>query len=92
MEIIDVKLEILCHQNRNHLLGVVVLNTRPHARAGGYRLATGLRWDEFGKAVADCIECGLTGAGKDQRVSRKRIEARLQELVDEGSHTGKLQV
>lgn len=91
-EISHVWLDIHCQVNERHTLGVAILFLDPRPDAGVIKVGNGLRWDAFGKAVGDCMECAVTGKGSDQQVSRARIESRLQELFESGRHTGNLRV
>ena len=90
-EISHVWLDILCRVDKRHTLGTAVLYLAPRPDAGAIKVGNGLHWDDHGKAVGDCPECAVTGKGKDQRISRARIEARLNELLDAGQDSGKLQ-
>jgi len=90
-ESLYVWLNLRCSVNNSHTLGVAVLHLNPHPRAGEISLGNGVRWDEFGKVVANCPACAHEGKGSDQRISAARIERRLLELRDAGSDTGDLQ-
>jgi len=91
-EILDVQLDILCRVDKRHTLGAAVLHLAKRNGAGAIVVGNGLHWDDHGKAVGDCPECATTGKGKDQQVSRARIETRLNELLAAGRHAGDLQV
>ena len=91
-DILHVWLDILCRVDKRHTLGVAVLYLDPRPDAGTIKVGNGLHWDDHGKAVGDCPECATTGKGKDQQVSRARIETRLNELLAAGQHAGDLQV
>lgn len=85
-------LTVRCQNDTTHELGKAIQHLAG-PKAGVTEVGNGLRWDEFGKAVADCPECGkLTGSGKDQRISRKRLDARFDELRLAGNRSGKVQV
>jgi hypothetical protein len=85
-------LDVLCHIDKRHTLGAAILNLEGRTDAGRIKVGNGLHWDDRGKAVGDCSECAVTGKGKDQQVSRARIETRLNELLAAGRHAGDLQV
>jgi len=89
--ITHVWLNVLCAVNSSHQLGVAVLFLDPRPDAGRIDVGNGLHWDERGKAVGDCPECAILGKGKDQQISRARIEERLRALLDDGRDVGKLQ-
>jgi hypothetical protein len=90
-DVSHVWLDVLCRVDRSHTLGVAVLYLDPRPDAGAIKVGNGLHWDDRGKAVGDCPECAVTGKGNDQRISRARIEARLNELLEAGESSGKLQ-
>lgn len=88
----DLWLNILCRVDKSHVLGVVVRHLEGRTGAGQTRVANGMHWDESGRAVGDCPRCAPHGTGSDQQVSRARIDARIEELLQADRFTGDLQV
>lgn len=90
-------LTLLCQVDRAHVIGRAIKLIAGHALdIDGILLANGLKWDEAGKAVADCKKCArldpITRPGRDQRVSRQRLLDKFDTMQNESRHADTLQV
>jgi len=91
--ILDIELQVMCHINRNHLLGTFAKYLPGSSRPVGIKPDG--RWNidrEHDKAIADCPECALTGRGRDQQISLSKIRARFDDLLAQEKRSGKLRL
>lgn len=87
----DIQLEVMCHVNRNHLLGTFACILPGSPRRAGIKPDYRFNIDsEHDKAIANCSECAVTGRGRDQQVSLDRVRNRFDELLKQEKRSGKL--
>lgn len=90
-EYLDVVLNIMCHNDDDHQIGIAVLHAAPRPDAGHVEVGNGMRFrDDRATAYGDCPACAP--AGTDQRIDLSRLRDRLDELEHQGRHAGKIQI
>ncbi len=90
-------LDIYCRDDPSHLVGKAFRSLVGSSPVyGDIFVGNGMRWDDKDRAVGDCAACRrespLVPRGRDQRVSRERLERVFAEMLESKRHAGRLQV